>query len=151
MTKQPLITLDNVSKVYYTERVETLALSNISMSVDEGEFVSIMGPSGCGKSTMLHLFGLLDRPTDGRVTFSGRDVTELGDRDLAPMRNRDLGSGSTSSFSTAWASVLSSTYTKSWGGGSWCWSSCSRGRSWSASASSRLLSNRWISSAPSPT
>ena len=87
----PLINLDRVSKVYYTERVETLALSNVSLSVDEGEFISIMGPSGCGKSTMLNLFGLLDRPTDGRVSFAGTDVTELGDRDLAPMRNHDLG------------------------------------------------------------
>ena len=90
-SSQPLVSLDRVSKVYYTERVETLALTNVSLSVDEGEFVSIMGPSGCGKSTMLNLFGLLDRPTDGRVTFGGRDVTDLGDKDLAPMRNSELG------------------------------------------------------------
>ncbi len=90
-SSQPLVSLDRVSKVYYTDRVETLALTNVSLSVDEGEFVSIMGPSGCGKSTMLNLFGLLDRPTEGRVTFSGRDVTDLGDKDLAPMRNSELG------------------------------------------------------------
>ena len=90
-TSQPLISLDRVSKTYYTERVETLALTNVSLSVDEGEFISIMGPSGCGKSTMLNLFGLLDRPTEGKVTFAGKDVTDLGDRELAPMRNSGLG------------------------------------------------------------
>ena len=86
-----LIALDRVSKIYYTERIETLALRNIKLEVDEGEFVAVMGPSGCGKSTMLHLLGLLDRPTDGKISFAGRDVTDLDDRELAPLRNREIG------------------------------------------------------------
>ena len=88
---QALMSLDKVSKVYYTERIETLALRKINLEVDEGEFVAVMGPSGCGKSTMLHMLGLLDRPTDGKVAFAGKDVTALGDHELAPLRNREIG------------------------------------------------------------
>ncbi len=88
---QPLIALDNVSKVYHTDRIETLALRNINLEVDEGEFVSIMGPSGCGKSTMLNLLGLLDEPTEGRVKFAGQDMADKSDNELAPLRNRELG------------------------------------------------------------
>ena len=88
---QALISLDKVSKIYYTDRIETLALRKINLEVDEGEFVAVMGPSGCGKSTMLHMLGLLDRPTDGKVAFGGRDVTDLGDHELAPLRNREIG------------------------------------------------------------
>lgn len=90
-TSQALMSLDKVSKVYYTERIETLALRKINLEVDEGEFVAVMGPSGCGKSTMLHMLGLLDRPTDGKVAFAGKDVTDLGDHELAPLRNREIG------------------------------------------------------------
>ena len=90
-TSQALMSLDKVSKVYYTERIETLALRKINLEVDEGEFVAVMGPSGCGKSTMLHMLGLLDRPTDGKVAFAGKDVTALGDHELAPLRNREIG------------------------------------------------------------
>lgn len=88
---QALISLDKVSKIYYTDRIETLALRKINLEVDEGEFVAVMGPSGCGKSTMLHMLGLLDRPTDGKVAFGGLDVTDLGDHELAPLRNREIG------------------------------------------------------------
>jgi putative ABC transport system ATP-binding protein len=63
----------------------------VSLAIEPGEFVSIMGPSGCGKSTLLNVLGLIDRPTGGAVTFVGRNVSELGDAELAPMRNRELG------------------------------------------------------------
>jgi putative ABC transport system ATP-binding protein len=88
---QPLITLDNVSKIYHTDRIETLALRNINLEVDEGEFVSIMGPSGCGKSTMLNLLGLLDQPSEGEVRFGGTNMGDKTDSELAPLRNRELG------------------------------------------------------------
>jgi putative ABC transport system ATP-binding protein len=81
-----MIRLENVDKVYRTERVETLALHNINLDVAQGEFVSIMGPSGCGKSTLLNLIGLLDRPTAGSLALDG-----AGDKALAKMRNEKLG------------------------------------------------------------
>jgi putative ABC transport system ATP-binding protein len=86
-----MITLHNVDKVYRTERVETLALQNINLEIADGEFVSIMGPSGCGKSTLLNLMGLLDAPTNGRLSVAGQDVASKNDRALARMRNEKLG------------------------------------------------------------
>ena len=86
-----MISLKGVSKVYQTERIETLALDGVSLSVAKGEFVSIMGPSGCGKSTLLNLAGLLDAPTRGTVVLDGQTVTTYRDRDLAQIRNRKLG------------------------------------------------------------
>jgi putative ABC transport system ATP-binding protein len=86
-----MIRLENVEKVYRTERVETLALQNINLDIAPGEFVSVMGPSGCGKSTLLNLIGLLDVPTKGRLSLDGSDVEKHGDRQLARMRNEKLG------------------------------------------------------------
>jgi len=86
-----MIRLENVEKVYRTERVETLALQNINLDIAPGEFVSVMGPSGCGKSTLLNLIGLLDVPTKGRLSLDGADVQKNGDRQLARMRNEKLG------------------------------------------------------------
>ncbi len=86
-----MITLNNVDKVYRTERVETLALHNINLDIAAGEFVSIMGPSGCGKSTLLNLMGLLDKPTAGAVSLDGRKINGAGDKALARMRNEKLG------------------------------------------------------------
>src|SRR5687768_9351633 len=63
--KSTMIQMEQVTKKYRTERVETTALDNINLAIDKGEFVSIMGPSGCGKSTLLHLMGLLDEPSTG--------------------------------------------------------------------------------------
>jgi putative ABC transport system ATP-binding protein len=85
------IRLDGVEKVYRTDRIETVALSDIDLEIGTGEFVSIMGPSGCGKSTLLNLIGLLDVPTKGRVTLNGEPITSYTDRALARVRNRDLG------------------------------------------------------------
>ena len=86
-----MIKLENIDKVYTTERIETLALQNINMNVGEGEFVSIMGPSGCGKSTLLNLIGLLDRPTKGALAIQGQKINGAGDKALAAIRNEKLG------------------------------------------------------------
>jgi putative ABC transport system ATP-binding protein len=86
-----MITLNNVDKVYTTERVETLALHNINLDIAPGEFVSVMGPSGCGKSTLLNLMGLLDRPTTGNVALDGQKINGAGDKKLARLRNEKLG------------------------------------------------------------
>ncbi|HVT58101.1 MAG TPA: ABC transporter ATP-binding protein [Thermoanaerobaculia bacterium] len=86
-----MIRLQRVKKLYRTERVETTALDNINLSIEEGEFVSIMGPSGCGKSTLLNLIGLLDEPSEGSVEFDGEKVGDYGDRALARLRNQRVG------------------------------------------------------------
>ena len=66
-----MIHLEAIEKVYRTDRIETVALSNVNLDIQEGEFVSVMGPSGCGKSTLLNLIGLLDVPTKGQVALGG--------------------------------------------------------------------------------
>jgi putative ABC transport system ATP-binding protein len=86
-----MITLANVEKVYRTDRIETVALTSINLTVGEGEFVSVMGPSGCGKSTLLGLMGLLDAPTRGAIAVAGTDVGSYGERRLAQLRNQALG------------------------------------------------------------
>ena len=86
-----MISLENVEKVYRTDRLETVALSNINLAVAPGEFVSIMGPSGCGKSTLLNLIGLLDAPTGGRLSLDEEHINGQGDRKLAALRNEKLG------------------------------------------------------------
>ncbi len=86
-----MIRLENVSKVYRTDRIETLALDGVDLLVNKGEFVSVMGPSGCGKSTLLNLAGLLDAPTRGTVTLGGKRLTSYRDREVAEIRNRKIG------------------------------------------------------------
>jgi len=86
-----MVQLETVSKVYRTDRIETLALDGINLDVEKGEFVSVMGPSGCGKSTLLNLMGLLDEPTGGRIHFDGRPVDSYRDRDVARIRNEKIG------------------------------------------------------------
>ena len=86
-----MIKLENVSKTYQTDKVETLALKNINLHVRKGEFVSIMGPSGCGKSTLLNLIGLLDRPGTGKVTVEGEELKNWRDKEVAKLRNRTFG------------------------------------------------------------
>jgi putative ABC transport system ATP-binding protein len=86
-----MIRLDNIEKVYRTDRIETVALSDVNLEIGEGEFISIMGPSGCGKSTLLNLMGLLDAPTKGRVQIDGTPVLAYRDKVLAALRNREIG------------------------------------------------------------
>jgi putative ABC transport system ATP-binding protein len=86
-----MINLQQVSKLYRTERIETTALDNINLQIAKGELVSIMGPSGCGKSTLLNLIGLLDAPSSGTVTLDGKAIDRYGDRELARVRNERLG------------------------------------------------------------
>ena len=89
--RPPMIELVGVEKVYRTERIETVALSQIQLSVPAGEFISIMGPSGSGKSTLLNVIGLLDAPTGGQVKLDGRPIDSRDDRELARLRNRQIG------------------------------------------------------------
>lgn len=86
-----MVNLENVGKVYRTERIETVALSDINLTVRSGEFISVMGPSGSGKSTLLNVIGLLDAPTSGGLEIGGEKITSYSDRHLARMRNEEIG------------------------------------------------------------
>lgn len=86
-----MIKLDDVSKTYQTDKVETLALKGINLHIKKAEFVSIMGPSGCGKSTLLNLIGLLDKPGAGKIEVEGAELKTWRDKDLAKLRNRTFG------------------------------------------------------------
>ena len=88
---QVLIKLDGVTKVFFTDEVETHALSGIHLQINKGEYVSIAGPSGCGKSTLLSILGLLDSPTAGRYALNGRSVEGLKLGERARIRNREIG------------------------------------------------------------
>src|SRR3989442_1077396 len=86
-----MITLQNIDKVYRTEKIETIALQNINLEVQRGEFISIMGPSGSGKSTLLNIIGLLDAPTTGKLALNNTVVEAKSDRQLARIRNERIG------------------------------------------------------------
>lgn len=86
-----MIQLKDIEKVYRTDKIETIALSKLSLDVDEGEFISVMGPSGCGKSTLLNIIGLLDAPSDGTVLLSGEEIRSYRDKRLAKLRNEKIG------------------------------------------------------------
>lgn len=87
----PLYDLRDVRRVYRTGGGEVRALDGVDIRIDTGEFLAVEGPSGSGKSTLLQLLGALDRPTSGSLTFDGRDLSRLGDRDLTSVRSRDIG------------------------------------------------------------
>src|SRR5437764_5893030 len=87
----PLIHLSDVKKVFYTDEVETHALSGIHLDIKQGEYVAIAGPSGCGKSTLLSILGLLDSPTDGTYVLNGRPVQHISLPERARTRNREIG------------------------------------------------------------
>src|SRR5207253_10033164 len=92
MTKDnSLIKLDAIKKVFYTDEVETHALSGIHLDIRKGADVSIAGPSGCGKSTLLSILGLLDSPTEGVYTLNGQPVANLDHSQRARIRNREVG------------------------------------------------------------
>jgi putative ABC transport system ATP-binding protein len=86
-----MIRLQNVDKIYRTEKIETVALSNINLEISEGSFISIMGPSGSGKSTLLNIMGLLDVPNRGTVQLNGSPITSYRDKYLARIRNEQVG------------------------------------------------------------
>lgn len=86
-----LIRLENVTKIFYTDELETHALSAVGLEIAAGEFVSIAGPSGCGKSTLLSILGLLDTPTAGQYWLSGEAVADLPMSERARIRNRQVG------------------------------------------------------------
>src|SRR2546425_4124697 len=88
---QPLLRLEGIRKVFFTDEVETHALAGIHLEVNRGDYVSIAGPSGCGKSTLLSILGLLDSPTEGFYTLNGRPVANLGHAERARIRNREIG------------------------------------------------------------
>ena len=86
-----MIKIENLSKVFRTTEVETVALNSVNLEVKEGEFVAIMGPSGCGKSTLLNILGLLDNPTEGSYKLFGEEVAQLEEKQRTRMRKGKLG------------------------------------------------------------
>ena len=86
-----MIKLTGIEKIYQTQKMETLALSNINLKVDRGQFISVMGPSGSGKSTLLNIIGLLDAPTGGRIVLEGEEIESYKDRHVAKLRNEMVG------------------------------------------------------------
>jgi len=86
-----LIRLEGVSKVFYTDELETHALAGVHLDINSGEYISIAGPSGCGKSTLLSLLGLLDSPTEGSYLLNGKPVQSLNHSERARIRNREIG------------------------------------------------------------
>jgi putative ABC transport system ATP-binding protein len=86
-----MITISHITKIYKTDIVETIALSDISFEVKKGEFVAIMGPSGSGKSTLMHILGALDLPTSGDYILDEQNVSHLSDDELAEIRNKKIG------------------------------------------------------------
>ncbi len=86
-----MIQIQNLKKSFRTEEVETLALNNVNLKVEEGEFAAIMGPSGCGKSTLLNIIGMLDNPTEGSYKFAGHEVGGLKERQRTELRKGNLG------------------------------------------------------------
>ena len=87
----PLIHMQDIKKVFYTDEVETHALAGVHFEIAGGEYVSISGPSGCGKSTLLSILGLLDAPTEGSYVLNGKAVQDIGPSERARIRNREIG------------------------------------------------------------
>ena len=86
-----MIKTENLKKVYTTEEVQTTALNNVNLEIEEGEFCAIMGPSGCGKSTLLNIMGLLDNPTEGKYHFLDYEVSDKSERERAKLRKGNIG------------------------------------------------------------
>ena len=88
---EQLIHIEGLTKVFYTDEIETHALSGVHLSIARGEYVAMSGPSGCGKSTLLSILGLLDTPTAGRYTLNGKEVANLNFGDRSRIRNQEIG------------------------------------------------------------
>lgn len=86
-----IIETENLTKIYRTDEVETTALDQVNLQMEQGEFVSIMGPSGCGKSTLMHILGLIDDVSDGTYRFLGEDVSRYSERKRSVIRKRNIG------------------------------------------------------------
>lgn len=86
-----MIELFRVGKTYHSDKTPIVALDNISLTIKEGEFISVMGPSGCGKSTLLNIIGLLDEPSRGKLSLAGQTIYSYQDKLLAKMRNEMIG------------------------------------------------------------
>lgn len=89
--KKALIEIKNLGKTYVLGELETEVLRGVNLTIEEGEFISIMGPSGSGKSTLMHILGLLDRPSTGDYFFKGKNITNMSDDELAELRNSGIG------------------------------------------------------------
>ena len=86
-----MLDLKNLSKIYRTDDIETVALNAVNVRIEQGEFVSVMGPSGCGKSTLLNVIGMLDRPSEGEYLFMGEDVAGYTEKKLSVIRKQNIG------------------------------------------------------------
>ena len=86
-----LIEIENLKKIYQMGEMEVHALRGVSLTIEQGEWIAIMGPSGSGKSTLMHLISCLDTPTSGTYTLDGVDVSQMGENQLAAIRNNKIG------------------------------------------------------------
>jgi putative ABC transport system ATP-binding protein len=86
-----MLELRGITKVFRTDEIETSALTNVNVRLEDGEFVAVMGPSGCGKSTLLNIIGMLDTPTRGEYQFQGQEISRYSERQLARLRKASLG------------------------------------------------------------
>jgi putative ABC transport system ATP-binding protein len=91
LSQRNLIHIEQLTKVFYTDEVETHALAGVRLSIAHGEYVAMSGPSGCGKSTLLSILGLLDTPTAGQYTLNGKEVASLNFADRSRIRNQEIG------------------------------------------------------------
>lgn len=91
MGLEKMLKLNNLSRIYQTDEVETLALNEVNIEIDKGEFVAIMGPSGCGKSTLLNIVGMLDNPSSGEYWFNNENIAGYNEAKLSDIRKKNIG------------------------------------------------------------